>query len=60
MRKILQKYEVHPDFLRVLFSFGDEPYVAEASSGNFAIHTNSDDSGADTRTCYPPKQKKLN
>ncbi len=39
MRKILHKYEVHPDFLRVLFSFGEEPHVAEASSDFLAIHT---------------------
>ncbi len=38
MRKILHKYEVHPDFLRVLFSFGEEPHVAEASSDFLAIH----------------------
>jgi hypothetical protein len=41
MRKILHKYEVHPDFLRVLFSFGEEPHLAEASSGNLAIHSPS-------------------
>jgi len=39
MCKILHKYEVHPDFLRVLFSFGEEPHLAEASSGNLAIHS---------------------
>jgi len=39
MRKILHKYEVHPDFLRVLFSFGEEPHLAEASSDNLAIHS---------------------
>ncbi|KAF8848232.1 hypothetical protein BDZ45DRAFT_606259, partial [Acephala macrosclerotiorum] len=38
MRKLLHKYEVHPDFLRVLFSFGEEPHLAEASSNNLAIH----------------------
>ncbi|KUJ15959.1 uncharacterized protein LY89DRAFT_587507 [Mollisia scopiformis] len=38
-RKILHKYKVHPDFLRVLFSFGEEPHIAEASSNNLAIHS---------------------
>jgi hypothetical protein len=41
--KILRKYEVHPDFFRVVLSFGEEPHLAEASSGNLAIHP----SGAD-------------
>ena len=36
---ILHKYHVHPDFLRVLLSFGEEPHLAEASSGNLAIHS---------------------
>lgn len=41
--KILRKYDVHPDFFRVVLSFGEEPHLAEASSGNLAIHP----SGAD-------------
>lgn len=36
--KILRKYDVHPDFFRVVLSFGEEPHLAEASSGNLAIH----------------------
>lgn len=39
MRKMLFNYNVHPDFLRVLFSFGEEPHIAEASSNNLAIHS---------------------
>jgi hypothetical protein len=43
MRKILHKYEVHPDFLRVLFSFGEEPHLAEASSDYLAIHSGKEE-----------------
>jgi hypothetical protein len=43
MRKILHKYEVHPDFLRVLFSFGEEPHLAEASSHYLAIHSRKEE-----------------
>jgi hypothetical protein len=39
MCQILHKYSVHPDFLRVVFSFGEEPHLAEASSGNLAIRS---------------------
>jgi hypothetical protein len=39
MCQILNKYDIHPDFLRVVFSFGEEPHLAEASSGNLAIHS---------------------
>lgn len=39
MCAIMLKYNVHPDFLRVLFSFGEEPHLAEASSSNIAIHS---------------------
>ena len=36
MRKILMRYHVDPAFLRVLFSFGGEPNVAESGSSNIA------------------------
>jgi hypothetical protein len=39
MGGIMLKYDIHPDFLRVLFSFGEQPHLAEASSGNIAIHS---------------------
>jgi hypothetical protein len=39
----LRKYEVHPDFFRVVLSFGEEPHLAEASSGNLAIHPSDGD-----------------
>jgi hypothetical protein len=35
---------VHPDFLRVILSFGDEPHITEAGSSNFSAHSsNADD-----------------
>jgi hypothetical protein len=43
MRKILYKYEVDPHFLQVVFSFGEEPHLAEASSNYLAIHSNTPD-----------------
>lgn len=34
MRKILTRYQVDPGFLPVLFSFGEEPHIAESGSNN--------------------------
>lgn len=34
MRKILTRYQVDPGFLPVLFSFGEEPHIAEGGSNN--------------------------
>jgi hypothetical protein len=48
---IMLKYDIHPDFLRVLFSFGEEPHLAEASSGNIAIHSPS----AEQSSWLPPQ-----
>jgi hypothetical protein len=39
IRKLLSKYEVDPHFLEVVFSFGEEPHLAEASSNYLAIHS---------------------
>lgn len=37
MQKILAKYEVDLDFLSVIFSFGDEPNLAEGCSSNMTL-----------------------
>lgn len=42
MRKILSKYHIHADFARIIFSFGEAPNYAEASSSsssNVSIRT---------------------
>ena len=36
MRKIMTRYRVDPTFLPVLFSFGDEPNLAESGASNTA------------------------
>jgi hypothetical protein len=56
----LRKYEVHPDFFRVVLSFGEEPHPAEASSGNLAIHPSDGDRiGMSTRVEEVQAKKKL-
>ncbi|KAI3321710.1 hypothetical protein HD806DRAFT_145170 [Xylariaceae sp. AK1471] len=40
--KVFRSHGVHPNFLRVLLSFGDEPHLSEASSSNTS-YTASDD-----------------
>ena len=37
MQKLLVAYNVHPNFLSVLLSFGDEPHLAEGSGSNIDI-----------------------
>ena len=44
MRKILTRYQVDPAFLRVLFSFGDGPHLAESGSNNLSSLQTSDGS----------------
>jgi len=39
MLEILHVYQVSPDFLPVLYSFGCSPHIAEGSSNNLAIQT---------------------
>jgi len=38
MHKLCSKFQVHPDFLRVVLAFGEAIHVAEASSSNSAIN----------------------
>ncbi|KAI8629047.1 hypothetical protein F5Y19DRAFT_88008 [Xylariaceae sp. FL1651] len=40
--KVFQSHAIHPHFLRVLLSFGDEPHLSEASSSSTS-YTASDD-----------------
>lgn len=49
--KIFNKYQIKPDFLRILLYFGHEPNVADSSSGNDAYYQNSDD---DCKPLIPP------
>lgn len=42
MRKLLHHYQVDPNFLRVIFSFGEEPHVAESSSCFLSIRSEPD------------------
>lgn len=44
MRKILTRYQVDPNFLSVLFSFGEIPHLAESGSSNIASTASSDGS----------------
>jgi hypothetical protein len=37
MLQILTRYQVVPEFLNVLFSFGTDPHVAESGNSNVAI-----------------------
>jgi len=37
MRNILAKYDVDPDFLNVIFSFGESPNLAEGCSNNLTM-----------------------
>jgi len=42
MLEILHVYQVSPDFLPVLYSFGCAPHIAEGSSNNLAVQTLED------------------
>jgi hypothetical protein len=53
MLNIWQRYAVHPDFFRVLFSFGEEPHLAEASSNYLAMHCDE----VDRQTCKQSQDK---
>ncbi|MCJ1457002.1 hypothetical protein MMC28_007368 [Mycoblastus sanguinarius] len=44
MRKILTRYQVDPNFLPVLYSFGDVPHLAESGSSNASSQTIDDGS----------------
>ncbi|KAL1979978.1 hypothetical protein VTN96DRAFT_4843 [Rasamsonia emersonii] len=41
MCHILRRHKVHPDFLHVLLSFGEEPHVAEAGSSHSSAGSSS-------------------
>ena len=55
MRKLLTRYQVDPAFLRVLFSFGDGPNLAESGSSNILSQTMQD--GSRSKTPVPPVKK---
>lgn len=38
MKEILMGYQVDSAFLPILFSFGDEPHLAESGATNVATH----------------------
>lgn len=42
MRKLLHHYRVDPSFLRVLFSFGEEPHLSESSSSFLNFRSEQD------------------
>lgn len=42
MRRLLHHYQVDPSFLRVVFSFGEEPHVAESGSSFLSIRSDPD------------------
>lgn len=44
MRKVLTRYQVDPNFLSVLFSFGEMPHLVESGSSNIASTASSDGS----------------
>ena len=44
MKQILMRYQVGPEFLPVLFSFGEEPHLAESDATNVCISNHSDGS----------------
>lgn len=39
MRKLLYYYKVDPNFLRIIFSFGEEPHLAESSSSFLSVRS---------------------
>jgi hypothetical protein len=51
MCQVLQRHSIHPDFLQVVLSFGEEPHVAEAGSSNSAVY--SSQNGAPNSCKYP-------
>ena len=51
MRKILTYYQVDPEFLPVLFSFGDGPHVAEGSSSNLSIQPTAGSDRSQSSRC---------
>lgn len=54
---ICATYKVHPDFLQVVLSFGDEPHVTEAGSTNFSLHLNGTE---EARIAYELRYVELN
>jgi hypothetical protein len=38
----MRKYDVHPNFIQVLLSFGEEIHIAEAGSSNSTILTSDE------------------
>lgn len=51
MRKALTRYQVDPTFLPVLYSFGDNPHLAESGSSNASSQTMDD--GSRSKTALP-------
>lgn len=50
MRKLLHFYKVDPSFLRIIFSFGEEPHLAESSSSFLSLRSEQD--GHETEISY--------
>ncbi len=57
MRKVLTRYQVNPNFLCVLYSFGDGPHLSESGSSNASSQITDDGSRSKTaltsQTCRP-------
>ena len=51
MRKILSYYQVESNFLDVLYSFGDEPHLAEGGSSNVVTMTTANGSRSE-QSCF--------
>ncbi|TLD24526.1 hypothetical protein E2P81_ATG11862 [Venturia nashicola] len=47
MRKLLHHYNVDPNFLRIIFSFGEEPNLAESSSSFLSVRSPKDSQDAE-------------
>ena len=51
MRKVLTRYQVDPNVLPVLYSFGDGPHLAESGSSNAS--SQAIDDGSRSKTALP-------
>lgn len=47
MRKLLHHYNVDPSFLRIIFSFGEEPNLAESSSSFLSLRSEKNNHGTE-------------
>ena len=44
MRKLMTRYKIDPNFLRILFSFGEVPHLSESGSNNLSVTETKDGS----------------